>query len=88
MAEYIFHNIQYQPILFLLLHSRVQLLIGTESKEAAMRLPKLYIVWSVLLPMGINGNDTVVCLKEKNTREIIHLKRYALRGRKGIKTQT
>lgn len=48
------------------------------SKEAVMKLSKIYVVWSILHPMGIDRNDAVVCLKEKSTRESIHLKRYIL----------
>lgn len=44
-----------------------------------MGLPEIHVVWCVLLPLGIDGNDAVVCPKEKSTREFIHLKNVLLK---------
>lgn len=83
MVEYVFHNIESQPILFLHDHyfyySLEDIVSDRKgSKEAAMGLPKLYVVWCMLFPLGTDENDAVVCLKKKSTREFIHLKMYLL----------
>ena len=79
MVEYVFHNIQSQPILFLhdyyFYYSLEDMVSDRKGrKEEMMGLPKPHVVWCMLFPLGTDENDAVVCLKRKSTREFIHLK--------------